>query len=97
MFGKDITNGTKLGNEERRITGKRGTAIKLARSRRAHGGLQHCWTGYRGEGGATHQAARGRMGFGTVCKAETSRVKNISIESSEGKKIYVFGFSKTVY
>jgi hypothetical protein len=38
------------------------------------------------------------MGLGTGYKEETSRMKNVSIESSGGKiKKYVFGLRKTVF
>jgi hypothetical protein len=40
----------------------------------------------RGTGGAAEQLARGRMGLGTTCKRVTSRMKNISIETSGSKK-----------
>jgi hypothetical protein len=36
------------------------------------------------------------MGLGTAYKGETSRMKNVLIESCEGKN-YVFGLRKTVY
>jgi hypothetical protein len=38
-----------------------------------------------GKGGAADQSGHGRMGLGTAWKKETSRMKNISIESSGGK------------
>jgi hypothetical protein len=37
------------------------------------------------------------MGLGTACKEETSKVKNISIESSEGGKHYGIWMRKTIY
>jgi hypothetical protein len=40
---------------------------------------------HRGKVGAADQSTHGRMGLGTACKEETSRM-NISIESS-GRKI----------
>jgi hypothetical protein len=43
---------------------------------------------HRGKGGAADQILHGRMGLGTACKEE--RLKNISIESLERKKICVF-------
>jgi hypothetical protein len=44
--------------------------------------------------GAADQSIHGRMGLGTACKEETSRMKNVSIESSGGKN-YAFGLRKT--
>jgi hypothetical protein len=44
---------------------------------------------------AMDQSTHGRMELGTACKAETSGMKSVSIERSEGKKLYVFGFRKT--
>jgi hypothetical protein len=41
----------------------------------------------RGKGGPADQSIHGRMGLGTACKEEALRMKNISIESSGGKKI----------
>jgi hypothetical protein len=41
---------------------------------------------HRGKEGAADQSIHGRMGLGTACKAETSRTKNVSIDSSGGKK-----------
>jgi hypothetical protein len=84
--------------EERHITGSRRTAIKMVRPR--HGiaelvGRLHNGT-HRGKGGAADQSVHGRIGLGTVCKAETSRMKNVLIESSGGKN-YVFESRKTVY
>jgi hypothetical protein len=40
---------------------------------------------HRGKAGAADQSTQGRMGLGTARKEETSRVKNVSIESSGGK------------
>jgi hypothetical protein len=45
------------------------------------------FTHHRGKGGAADQSVHGRMGLGTACKGETSRVKNISIESPGGRKL----------
>jgi hypothetical protein len=42
---------------------------------------------HRGREAAADQSTRGRMGLGTACKAETSRMKNVSIESSGGRKL----------
>jgi hypothetical protein len=42
------------------------------------------------------QSVHERLRLGTACKEETSRIKNVSIESFGGKK-YVFGLRKTVY
>jgi hypothetical protein len=33
------------------------------------------------------QLTHGRMGLGTACKKENSRMMNVSIKSSEGKKL----------
>jgi hypothetical protein len=40
-----------------------------------------------GKGAAADQSIHGRMGLGTACKGETSRVKNVLIESSGGTKL----------
>jgi hypothetical protein len=50
----------------------------------------------QGKGGAAEQSIHGRMRLGTVCKEETSRMKNIPFENSEGRN-YDSGFKKTVY
>jgi hypothetical protein len=42
---------------------------------------------HRGKGGAADQSIYGRMGLGTACKEETSKVKNVSIESFGGKEL----------
>jgi hypothetical protein len=42
---------------------------------------------HRGKGCVADQSLHGRMGLGASCKKETSRMKNISVESSGGKKI----------
>jgi hypothetical protein len=42
---------------------------------------------HRGKGGAADQSIHGRMGLGTAGKGETSRMKNVSIESSGGKEL----------
>jgi hypothetical protein len=42
------------------------------------------------------QSAHGRMGLGTTCKEETSKIKNVSIEGS-GRKKFSFGLRKTVF
>jgi hypothetical protein len=39
--------------------------------------------------GAADKSTHGRTGVGTACKAEASRLKNISIESSPGTN-YIF-------
>lgn len=62
------------------ITGNRRKTIKMVRSREANGGLQNRLTGCRME-------PTGEM---EACKAETSRRKNISLDSS-GRKKEVFG------
>jgi hypothetical protein len=41
---------------------------------------------HKGKGGTPDQSVHGRMGLGTACKGEASRMKNVSIESS-GKKL----------
>jgi hypothetical protein len=41
----------------------------------------------RGKGGATNQSIHGKMGLGTACKEETSRMKNVQIESFGGNKL----------
>jgi hypothetical protein len=52
----------------------------------------------RVKGGVADQSTHRRMGFGTACKEETSRMKNVLIETSGGgEKNYVFGLRKTVY
>jgi hypothetical protein len=42
------------------------------------------------------QSIHGRMGLWAVCRGETSRMKNVSIVSSGGRKNF-FGLRKTVY
>jgi hypothetical protein len=42
---------------------------------------------HRRRGGAADQSIHGRMGLGTACKEETLRMKNVSIVSSEGRKL----------
>jgi hypothetical protein len=44
----------------------------------------------RGKGDAANQSIHGRIGLGIACKEETSRMKNISNESSGGKKLCVW-------
>jgi hypothetical protein len=45
----------------------------------------------RGKGGAAdHQSTHGRMGLRTARKEETSRLENISIESSGRNKLYLW-------
>jgi hypothetical protein len=41
----------------------------------------------QGKGGAADQSIHGRMGLGTVCTGESSRMKDVSIESCRRKKI----------
>jgi hypothetical protein len=50
---------------------------------------------HRGCVGVADQSTHGRMGLGAACKAETSRLKNISIENFAGIN-YIFGLTKTV-
>jgi hypothetical protein len=52
------------------------------------------WNPPGGNGGAGDQSAHGRTGLGTACKAETSRMKKISIKSSGGKNIFVWNTRK---
>lgn len=40
---------------------------------------------YRGKGDVADQSTHGRMGLGAAFKKETSRMKNVSVESSGGK------------
>jgi hypothetical protein len=40
-------------------------------------------------GGTEDQSTHGRTGLGIACKAETSRMKNISIKSSGGEELYL--------
>jgi hypothetical protein len=42
---------------------------------------------HRGKGAAAEQSARGRMGLGPACKEETSRIKNVHIKISGGKRL----------
>jgi hypothetical protein len=42
---------------------------------------------HRGKAGTADQSVHGRMGLGTACKEETSRIKNVLIQSSGGKKL----------
>jgi hypothetical protein len=42
---------------------------------------------HREKGGTADQSTHGRMGLGAARKAETSRMKNVSTESSGGKKL----------
>jgi hypothetical protein len=49
---------------------------------------------HRGKGVAEDQSTHGRMGLGTVCKEETSRMKNVSIEN--WRKRVGFGLRETV-
>jgi hypothetical protein len=52
---------------------------------------------HRGKGGATDQSIHERMGVGTACKGEAPRMKNISIESSGGKKICLWVENNCVF
>jgi hypothetical protein len=56
-------------------------------------GPQDCWQ--VAEWNPQGKRRWGRMGLGTACKGETSRMKNVSIESCGGKN-YVFRLRKTV-
>jgi hypothetical protein len=49
-----------------------------------------CW----GKGGAPDQSAHGRLGLGRARKADPSRVRSVSIESSGGEKIRSLGSGK---
>jgi hypothetical protein len=42
---------------------------------------------HRGKWGAADQSTHGRMGLGTECKVKTSRMKNVLIKNSGGKKL----------
>jgi hypothetical protein len=42
---------------------------------------------HREQGGTADQSTHGRMGLGTAYKAETSRMKKVSIKKSGGKKL----------
>jgi hypothetical protein len=46
---------------------------------------------HRGRSGAADRSTHGRMGLGTAYKEETSRIKNVSIESSGKKKNMCLG------
>jgi hypothetical protein len=86
---------TKLGNEEGHITGNRRTATSCEwRTAELLDSLQNGT--HRGNEDAADQSTRGRIGLGTACKAETSRMKNISVEDSGGTS-HVFELRKTVY
>jgi hypothetical protein len=75
---------TKMGMK-RHIKSKTRTAIKMVWPCHANGGLQNGT--HRGKGGgAAEQTTNGRMGLGTACKEETSRINDILIEITEGKK-----------
>jgi hypothetical protein len=59
------------------------TAIEMIRSRQANEELQSCWQ--VAEWNPQGKCRRGRpVNTWTACKAETSRLKNVSIESSAG-------------
>jgi hypothetical protein len=45
---------------------------------------------HKGKEGMADQSTDGRTGLGTTYKEETSRVKNVSIESSGGKKLHLW-------
>jgi hypothetical protein len=42
---------------------------------------------HKGKGGVADQSTHGRIGLGAAYKKETSRMKNVSVESSGGKKL----------
>jgi hypothetical protein len=44
----------------------------------------------QGKGGAADHSIHGRMGLGTACKGETSWMKNVRIESSGRKRLYLW-------
>jgi hypothetical protein len=50
----------------------------------------------REKGDTADKSVHGRLGLATACKAETSRMKHFSIDSSGGKN-YVNGLRKIVY
>jgi hypothetical protein len=39
---------------------------------------------HKGKGGVADKSTHGRLGLGTTCKAETSRMENASVKSSAG-------------
>jgi hypothetical protein len=85
------------GNEESYITRNRRTAIRMVCERTTAGLLDRLQNGtHRGKGGEADQSTHGRIGLGTACKEETSRMRNVSSERSGAKK-NVFGLRKTVY
>jgi hypothetical protein len=47
----------------------------------------------REKGGTADQSTHGKLGLGTVCKEETSEMRNVLIENFEGKN-YIFGFEE---
>jgi hypothetical protein len=51
---------------------------------------------HKGRGDTADQSIYERMGLGTACKGETSRMKDVSIEILGGKKLCL-GLRKTVY
>jgi hypothetical protein len=51
---------------------------------------------HRERGGAADQSTHGRIGLRTACEAETSRMKNVSIEKS-GRKNYFLRLKETVF
>jgi hypothetical protein len=66
--------------------------IKMVWPCHANGRLLNCWTGSRmeptgGKEGAADQSTHGRMALGKACKGETSRMTNVLIKSSGGRKL----------
>jgi hypothetical protein len=49
---------------------------------------------HRGKGDSADQSTHGRMMLGTACKAETSRMKCVSLESSGRKRLTTMGSGK---
>jgi hypothetical protein len=91
----------KNGNEERQVTGNERTAMKMERQCRDNGGLQKLLVRlqnetHRGTVGTAEQPTHGRMGLGTACKEEISRMQKISIDGSEGEG-GIFGLRKTAF
>jgi hypothetical protein len=92
--GKEFRDLSFISRMDRVINETIRTAIKMVWSCHVNGGLRN--ETHRGKGGVADQLIHGRMGLGTACKEEISRVKNDSIESSGGKN-YVFELKKTVF
>jgi hypothetical protein len=65
----------------------------MDRQRHENGGLLN--ETHREKAGTAEQSTHGRMGLGTACEKEISRMKKISIDGSEEKN--VFGLRKTAF